>query len=246
MPDDKVFFTGIAQMILDMQRGVARQQQAAEAGPAPDLTALRTWQVDRLKRTYADFLADERYSPACHFFLSDIYGPEDYSQRDQDAEHIYRLASRYIPADMLRLFTDVIWLNKFTAALDLVLLEALVDKLGVPLTGQGAAALTPELYAEGYRICDNYEARKLQIDLLMRVIFDVGKGTQHPLVGVTLRMAYFPAQVAGWGELHSFAVRGAKAFQKMKKPNDFAHAIGQREMHILDRIFENHTDPFGE
>src|SRR4051794_40704114 len=78
----------------------------------PQLTLLRTWQSQRLAQSYADLLADPHASPACRFFLSDIYAPRDFSQRDHDIERIYAYLVRVLPSQALQLLSTVIELNR--------------------------------------------------------------------------------------------------------------------------------------
>jgi len=204
----------------------------------PQLVLLRTWQCERLARTYADLLADPQYGPACHFFLDDIYAPRDFSQRDHDAERIHGYLSRVMPAQMLQVLTDVIALNHLTNALDRELLRALVVKLGVTDT------ITPQLYAQGYRLCDNYEARANQIDLIVRLLKEVGEGAHLLVVGAAMKMLRGPAHRAGWSELYEFLGRAYAAFKQMRSVDKFVQMVKQRETRILDRIFASDPDPF--
>jgi hypothetical protein len=208
-----------------------RPQTVAGAELDPQLALLRVWQSERLSRTYADLLTDKHYGPACRFFLSDIYAPRDFSQRDHDIERIYAYLSRVVPAQMLQLLTDTIELNELTNQLDHALLRALVDKLGVTDT------ITPQIYAEGYRICDNYTERKYQIDLTTRLLKEVAEGARLAAVGVAMKVVRGPAERAGWGELYSFLERAYAAFKQMRDVKTFVRTIKEREMSILDRIF---------
>ena len=216
----------------------ALQASVPAAGLPPLLALLRSWQSSRLARTYADLLEDPRYSPVCRFFLSDIYAPRDFSQRDHDAERLYAILARYLPAAMLRLLADVLRLNQLTNALDLALLRILVDELRV------TDAISPQQYAQAYRLCANYPARKEQIDLLVQVLAEAGEGAHHPLVGISLRLARRPALRLGWFELVDFLERGYAAARSARHFDFFVKTIQNREMHILDRIFSNHPDPF--
>ena len=42
---------------------------------------LRVWQAARLERTHSDLLASPRYRAATRFFLDELYGSKDFSQR---------------------------------------------------------------------------------------------------------------------------------------------------------------------
>jgi len=215
-----------------------KPQTVAVAELDPQLALLRAWQSDRLARTYTDLLADRRYGPACRFFLSDIYAPRDFSQRDQDIQRIYAYLSRIVPPQMLQLLTDTIELNDLTNRLDHTLLRALVGRLG--MTG----AITPQLYAEGYRICDNYAERKYQIDLTARLLKEVAEGARLAVVGMAMKMVRGPAERAGWGELYDFLERAYSAFRQMRDAKFFVRTIQQREMRLLNQIFASDPDPF--
>ncbi len=229
----------IPRLIRDLQSSEdARRQSVPAAELDPQLALLRAWQSRRLERTYADLLADPRYEPACRFILSDIYAPRDFSQRDHDAEQIHAVLSRFLPAALLQTLTDAIEMNRLTAALDQALLRMLVDQLG--MTGE----LTPELYAQGYRACDNYAERLHQIELITGILRQVGEGARFPGVGVTLAVARKPAERLGWAEAFDFLVRGRAAFKPMRDVETFVSTIQRRETCILDQIYAGAADPF--
>ncbi len=219
---------------------IEKHQPAASGQQLPpSLALLRTWQTHRLTHTHADLLADRRYGPACRFFLSDIYAARDFSQRDQDIEHLHAVMSRFLPDFLLSLVRKTIEMNSLTNELDQALLHALVEDLGVK------DAIPPEQYAEAYRICNNYAARVRQIDLVVEVGRQVELGTRLPLVGATLRLARHPARHAGWNELQDFLERGYHAFKQMGGgARTFLETIQRREMRILDNIYAAQIDPF--
>ncbi len=63
---------------------------------------LREWQATRLTRTHADLLASPRFGRAAQFFISDLYGPKDFSSRDEEVERILPLLIKMLPASALR------------------------------------------------------------------------------------------------------------------------------------------------
>jgi hypothetical protein len=227
------------QFIRDLTQDASMERQPIEpAGLPTGLQELRSWQTQRLARTYQDFSQDPRYAPACQFFLEDVYAPRDFSQRDQDFEHLYQLMLRFVPESMLTLVREAIELNQFSNQLDLRLLNALNE------SEEGPWQITPERYAEAYRICDNYPDRFDQIDRLVRVLEAVATGARNPLVLVTLKLARGPAVMADWGDLQDFLVRGCLAFRHMKGGSRFIHAVRQRESCILNHLFQAYPDPF--
>ena len=231
MPDSPKLFDA-AQFLADLQQNEALQHQPM-AGVAldPRLALLRAWQSDRLAQTYADLLADPHTGPACRFFLSDIYAPRDFTQRDHDLERVHKFLSRVLPATTIQLLTMTVELNNMTTILDNHLLQVLVDQLGV------TDVVTVELYAEAYRACNNQAERVRQIDLIQSILKQVGEGARHLVVGAALKMAKVPAQRAGWVEIYDFLERGYQALRYMQDAQTFAETIVQREMGLLDLIY---------
>jgi hypothetical protein len=204
----------------------------------PRLILLRQWQTERLTNTYRDLLADEQYRSACLFFLSDLYAPRDFSQRNHDAEHLYDLLSRFLPEGMLALLADAIRINQLTSQLDHALLRVLANDLGVTDT------ITQQVYAQGYRLCDNYAERKEQIRLLTQTLREAAEGARRPLFAASLRLVRRPAQRAGWSELYDFLERGYLACRPMRNVETFVGTIEQREMELLDKIYAGDDEPF--
>lgn len=227
------------QLLHDLQHSEELQHQPSAAdGLHPQMAMLREWQANRLAHTYADLLADPGYRPACEFFLSDIYAPRDFSQRDHDLERIHKFLSRVLPAATIQLLTATVELNSMTNTLDNRLLQVLVDQLGV------TDAVTAELYAEAYRACDNQAERVRQIDLTQSVLRQVSEGARYLIVGVAMKMVKVPAQRAGWVEIYDFLERGYGAFRQMKDAKHFVATIAQREMGLLDLMYADDVAGF--
>jgi hypothetical protein len=220
------------QLLRDLQTDSAlKHQPIAPTGLSPQLALLRHWQAERLTQTYHDWLADPRYQSACQFFLSDIYAPRDFSQRNHDVERVAAFLGRIFPAAMLQLLEDVIELNSLTDRLDARLVDVLVNQLGVTDT------ITPTLYAEGYRLCDNYTERVHQIDLIIRIVTELGKGAQRRIIGIALQVVRVPVQQAGWTELYEFVEHGYQAFKAMRDIETFTTILEQREKQLLEQWF---------
>jgi hypothetical protein len=227
----------IAQM-LKLEDHAPIKQAALQLSPTDHLDLLRNWQSQRLERTYTDLLVTERYGRACRFFLDDVYSAKDFRQRDHEIKHLYAALSHYLPDSLLRLVLKVIELNDLTNELDEALLNALRHDLGVNDT------VTPELYAEGYRICNNYAERAEQIERIVEVGHMVDIAARIPFIATMLKLARRPVSRAGWHELHDWIERGYLAFQHMHGADEFLGTIHDREMKILGRIFAGDTHPF--
>jgi hypothetical protein len=220
------------------QGGPGRHQRVAGSGLSPQMALLRTWQAERLAKTHADFLAHPRYRPAAQFFLSDIYAPRDFSQRNHDIERMHQSMLKVLPEQIVHTLTVIVELHQFTDELDKFLLDTLINQVGMTDT------LVADQYTEAYRICNNYDDRAKQIAMLVEVGRGVERLIRLPFIGATLRLARGPARMAGWHELQDFLERGFAAFKHMRGAAEFLTTVQHREMLILDRIFAAHPDPF--
>lgn len=228
--------TGLRGLIGNLGK-VKREAQTAQP-PTDHTVRLRAWQAQRLTHTYHDLLDEDRYRPACQFFLDDLYGPRDFSQRDQDIEQMYLFTRRFVPDVLLQPVAITVELHRLSETLDAQLITALFEQLGVVDT------ITPELYAEAYRVCDNYAARVRQIDLIEEACQHIDRIVRNPITRPTLAVARRPLTAAGYTDLVEFLVRGFESFQRMHGSRHFRQTIRARELGILDRIYAHDPDPF--
>lgn len=208
-------------------------KRAAQQETTEELDLLRAWQSRRLAATYADYLAQPRYRSACLFFLNDVYSAKDFRKRDNEIKHLYEILHHFLPDALLVLVKTVIELDALTGTLDEALWDVLEELLGVD------DAITPQLYARAYRICDNYDERAYQIELIYKIGQMVETTTRIPMIATLLKLARRPVTSAGWGDLHKWIERGFNAFLRMHGADEFLDAIHDREMAILDGIFES-------
>ena len=227
-----------------------REKEAARSAAYPEtsrltadrhpeeLAALRRWQSDRLRKTYADFLTDPNYRSACEFFLDELYAPKDFSQRDRDTERLYDILSRYLPETALSLLLGAITLNQLTNQLDQDLLDALIE-----IQAQFDPIPVDE-YAEAYRKCDNYQDRTYQIELLVSLLRQAAAGARSRITQFSLKLAKTPAYRLGWQDLYRFLEDGVSACKPMPDVDRFVGSIRDRELSILERIYANDPHPF--
>ncbi len=216
----------------------APHQPKPGEGLSPQMALLREWQSARLARTHADLLADAEFGAASRFFLTDIYAPRDFTQRDHDIERMHNFMLKILPPKILQPLTRAIELNTLTQTLDARLLDALVNDLGI------TDEITEAQYAEAYRICDNYDDRVRQIEMVSEIGRELSRIAHLPFIAPTVRLMHKPAYRAGWHELQDFLEHGLAAFKRMKHTEQFLDTIAGRERLILDRIYARHPHPF--
>lgn len=203
------------------------------------LPELRRWQTQRLEGSFAHFLADPKREPAASFFLSDVYGDRDFSQRDANVARIVPMLQRLLPAAVLGTVTDAIELGALTHAFDLRMAEAL-QRLAPT-----RRKLDADLYARAYREVGHARLRAHQIGLIARVGTGLAHAVKLPGVLLLLKLSRGPAKASGLGELQGFLERGFAAFSALGDGKAFVRDIEQAELEVSRRLFAGHPDPFG-
>ncbi len=227
-------------LLKPLRQGKLGDRQVVQNALPPDLMLLRAWQTDRLSRSYADLLADPRYQPATEFFRHGIYAPQDFSQRDQDLQQIYTALEGVMPNLVRETLDNVNELNRLTAVLDQNLIDTLINQLGVTDT------ITVPLYAQAYRLCNNYDERSRQIDLIMEIGDGVNRLAHIPFINFSLRLARGFTRWSTWAEVQTFFEEGLAAFRHMGDNADiFLQIIEERERDSLEQLFAGTDDPFG-
>lgn len=208
-----------------------RERRAADPALGRFVAAVKTYQHQRFAHTYADLMAQPRYAAATRFFLDDLYGAADYSERD-------RQFMRIVPA-MVRLFpSDIVSTVRHLGAL-----HALSEKLDSLM---GAALATVDITGVRYTTawCTSSAAeREHQISLMLRVGSDLDRYTRKPLLRQSLRLMRGPANAAGLGDLQRFLELGFDTFREMRGAEEFLATIGQRERALAAALFSGAPGP---
>lgn len=197
------------------------QRRGEDAALAPRLAALRAWQADRLAAEYADQRALPRRRDAVDFFLDEVYGARDFSERDtQFARAIHKLRAM-LPLTALQALRDAVELQALTVELDVAVAERLADV---------AAPLDAAAYGAAYREADRQVERRRQIELAVSIGRRLEHLTTHPAIELMLRFAATPARLAGYGALQAFIERGYVAFRRLgPEAGAFLASIAERE-----------------
>lgn len=226
----------MAQPVQRIIESIARQRAQLERDPKrrERLRALQRFQVERLRRTYADFASQPRYRAALEFFVADLYGPHDLTGRDRDLRKVFEQWGRLLPERALQALGRAFELELLTHALDIATLDAL----------QGASP-DFETYPTAYRRADRSEDRRRQIALILAAGRDLAALIEIPALGSALRVASVPARVLGVMDLHRFLERGYRAFKQMGEADALLRIIEQRETTIMQRLIDGVADPFG-
>lgn len=217
-----------AESLLKELRAVDAERARRATDPALEarVQALKTWQQRRFAGTYADLLTHPRYQAATRFFLQELYGPDDFRQRDAQFARVIPTLTRLFPAEVVDTVAKLARLHALSERLDTHMAEHLPSP-----------DITPADYAAAWRACGEPAARQRQIDLTMAVGQALDQLTRKPLLRQTLRLMRGPAQMAGLGALQSFLESGFDTFKAMRGAGDFLATVKQREEALARELF---------
>jgi hypothetical protein len=190
---------------------------------------LQLFQSNRLRRDHADLAEEPQYHDIGEFFFEDMYGPRDFSARDEQArrlQHFVHLAPGLAVGDV----QQVLELLDLSNRLDECLAQWLMQ-LDAPLD------FNEKLYERAYRLADNYDERVRQLDLVRDSLYDVYRMARRPLIGMVLKRTQGLAQTVGMSDIHRFLRMGYSAIQPVRDIHRFVETIGVRERDRLDRIY---------
>jgi hypothetical protein len=205
------------------------RDSARGSGDEADHIALKAWQTQRLGSSYYALSATPRFRPAVDFFLTELYAPRDFSQRDEELARVLPLMVRFLPDRALNTLADACEMDALSESLD----AAMVDALRAAGNQQRINGRT---YAEAYRTSGRFDERRLQIELVERIGSTLDHLTRVPLLQQTLRVMRKPAHLAGLGTLQHFLETGFAAFKHMGSARDFLDTIATIENGFMNRI----------
>jgi hypothetical protein len=204
-----------------------RRSRLAQAGLAGAVDALKAYQQARFARTHADLLVDARFGPAANFFLAELYGPQDFTQRDAQFMRIVPALVRLFPEDIVATVEALAAVHALSERLDTAMARHL----------RGASARRAS-YVAAWQATGGAADRARQIELVIHVGRALDRHTRSRLLRASLKAMRAPARAAGMGDLQGFLETGFEAFAAMRGAPEFLATIEARETALLNRLFE--------
>ena len=219
----------VAKLIQDQLRAVEteRATRAHEVGLDAKVRAIKEFQQRRFRHTYADLLSSQRHGAACHFFLEELYGPSDFSQRDEQFAKVVPSLVRLFPKQIVDTVASLAELHALSERLDTEMGRHLV----LPMVDATS-------YISAWRATGRTAQRTMQIELTLNVARSLDSLTRKPLLRNGLRLMRPPARAAGLGELQQFLERGFDTFKAMKGAQDFVATVDRRERELAAALFD--------
>lgn len=217
------------QSILDNLQAVARERARRATDPALErlVREVKRYQHARFAHTYRDILAQPRYMRAARFFLDDLYGPHDFTERDAQFVRIVPALVRLFPAEIVGTVEQLAELHALSEQMDTLMGAALAR----------TETLDAAAYVRGWQAAGRPDTRERQVQLMLGVGHALDRLTRNPLLRHSLRLMRGPARAAGLAALQSFLETGFDTFREMHGAADFLSTIAQRERALSDALF---------
>ena len=215
--------------VVEAERSRRRQDAALGA----KVLSLKAYQQRRFTRTYADLLASPRYGPAARFFLEELYGPKDFTHRDEQFRKIVSGLGPLFPPEVGRTVASVAELHALSEVLDTAMAERL-----------HAETIAPLDYVRAWQGVGRAADRDRQVKLTVGVAETLDRVTRRPLLRSSIHLMRGPARAAGVFELHRFIERGFDTFAAMGGAREFVDTIRSHEDAFAAALFG--ADPASE
>lgn len=218
-----------ASAILEQLRAVEheRARRAADPALADAVARLKHYQQRRFSHTYADLLGDERYRGAARFFLDDLYGPRDFSDRDAQFARVVPTLVRLFPDEIVATVATLADLHALSERLDSTMAALLID---VPIDAPA--------YIGAWQDTGDAPGRERQIALTLAIGATLDRLTRKPLLRRSLHLMRGPARAAGLADLQRFLEAGFDTFKAMRGAQDFLAIVGTRERTLAAALFD--------
>lgn len=216
-------------IIKHIHRVNALRDLANKLNVMPTIHQLQHWQCERLLVTHDDLAQQKRYQKAMAFFVEELYGPKDFSQRDADLARVIPKLAKVLPDKAMNAMDDALSLNALSFDLDMAMSQYLQTHCpGEPINKDN--------YALAYRDVGRIEDREHQIDIISHLGDQLSDVIKIRGIGMLISLSRRPAKLAGLLALHEFLERGFNAFKALGDVQSFVQPVLTKEkalMHVL-------------
>lgn len=199
--------------------------------------ATQKWQTERLKKSHAHLLLDERYQAVTQFFLTDMYGGLDLTSLANEIERALPTTIRLLPDSVMRTAATALELNALTGELDELTTSMLFETMGV-------SEITDAAMVEAYQRAGSPAMRERQMMLARELGSGLDKYVRSHVIYATFKIASKPLHMAGLGVLYDFLDRGFAVMRPMGSAEEFLDLFIDKEKAIMDNIYANRPNPF--
>ena len=210
----------------------ALRDLANQLGVMPIIHQLQQWQCERLLVSHDDLAQQKRYQKAMAFFVEELYGPKDFSQRDADLVRVIPKLAKVLPDKAMNAMDDALSLNALSFDLDMAMAQYLQAHFP-------DESINRDNYALAYRHVGRIEDRTHQIDIISHLGDQLADVIKIRGIGMLISLSRRPAKLAGLLALHEFLERGFDAFKALGDVQSFIQPVLVREKAIMQTLLSD-------
>ncbi len=217
-------------IIQHIYRVNALRDLAGQLKLMPMIHQLQYWQCERLLISHDDLAKQQRYQKAMAFFVEELYGPKDFSQRDADLVRVIPKLAKVLPEKAMNAMNDALSLNALSFDLDMAMAQYLTQHYP-------DSDINRDNYAKAYRSVGRYKDRAHQIDIISHLGDQLAEVIKVRGIGMLISLSRRPAKMAGLLALHEFLERGFNAFKAIGDVQSFIRPVLSREKALMQALF---------
>ena len=203
-----------------------REIRARDTALGERVVAIKKYQHARFERSYTDLLGQPRYAAAARFFLNELYGPHDFSERDAQFARVVPGLVRLFPREIVHTVRTLGELHALSETLDSAMARVL-----------DTVPVSPQAYMTAWQAASPEADRYRQIDLMLAVARALDRYTRNPVLRHSLRLMRVPARAAGLARLQTFLESGFDTFRDMRGADEFLNTVTARERALAAALF---------
>lgn len=222
----------VAKIRADFQRVDEYRLACAQNNSLSDSSErLKQYQLDRLRATHRVLFNDGREARAATFFLEELYGLSDFSDRDREFQRVVPSVVRWFPEDVVETVERLGSLYALSEGLDLAMARELMSE----------SIITAPVYRRAWCVVSTEDVRAAQRTMIREVGQALGEQTRSLALRRSLRLMRGPARLAGLGQLQAFLEKGFDTFGALNDPRQFVDGIVEREDRFARGLFNSDT-----
>jgi hypothetical protein len=210
-----------------------RTARAGSVALEEAVQSIKALQSQRFAHAYQDLLASTQFASVSRFFLEELYGARDFSQRDAQFSRIASTLQRVFPASVVLVATDLAALHALSESLDDSMARRWLALGHLPAAAR---------YLAAWRGLGQQPMRQQQLDLALHIGHALDKLTGTPGLRTMLKLMRSPAAAAGLSDLQRFLETGFDTFHAMRRNKgacaQFLNTIATRESLWMQQLFD--------
>lgn len=221
----------VEKIIAHLHQVNARRTLAEQMNLLGSIQQLQHWQCKRLLATHDALAQKPAYAKAMGFFVDELYGPKDFSQRDADLMRVIPKLAKALPQKAMHAIEQALWLNALSFDLDMAVAQEIGDN-----------AVNRDNYARAYHQVGRASDRAQQIAIVSALGEQLADVVKIPGIGLLIKLSRRPAKMAGLISMHEFLERGFIAFKDLGDVKAFINPVVATETALNNQLLDGQFD----